>query len=145
MPAQNLKAAISDAAKRIADPSSPRKSARDLFRAGILVFGDSDGGQFSSFQKTEPDYLDKRKVNVQRAAVPRTRPAFKDGWELSFVIEIMASDHINVDMLHRALSDAGRFNGLGDYRPDFGRFRIDTFEILQDVVETSKSTKVKPS
>jgi hypothetical protein len=148
MPAMNFKSSICDAAKRMPDPSSPRKSARDLFRAGILVHGDRNNGQMPTLGKEAPDYMDKRKVNVQRAAVPRTRPAFKAGWELTFIIEVIASEHIDLDMVHKAVTDAGTFHGLGDYRPDFGRFRIESFKKLTDSPEpiaSKKSAKTKPS
>ena len=125
LPGINFKAAICEAARYVQDPRSPRKSARDLFRAGIRVRGNA------SFGKATWDYLDTRKVNVQRNAIARTRPAFAPGWRLTFTIEVNSPEYIDANLLHEVVARAGRFCGLGDFRPDFGVFRVDRFEVLE--------------
>lgn len=72
-PGINFKAALCEAARYQQDPRSPRKSARDLVRAGIKVPG------MASFGRKTWDYLDVRKCTVQRNAITRTRPAFNAG------------------------------------------------------------------
>jgi len=64
-PGINFKSALCETARYQQDPRSPRKSARDLFRAAIKVRGEA------SFGKQTWDYEDVRKVNVQRNAVAR--------------------------------------------------------------------------
>lgn len=125
LPGLNFKAAICEAAKFAQDPRSPRKSARDLFRAGLRVRG------LASFGTKEWDTLDVRKVNVQRNAVARSRPAMLAGWKLKFTIEILLPEYITQQWLHEVVTNAGRICGLGDFRPDFGTFMVTNFKVLE--------------
>src|SRR6185503_11657463 len=68
IPGLMLKAALCTSAKFSQDPRSPRKSAYDLFRAGIKIPG------MSSLGKKTWDFIDQRKVNVQRNGIVRARP-----------------------------------------------------------------------
>ncbi len=34
------------------------------------------------------------------------------------------------DMIYRILVDAGRFYCLGDFRPEFGLFKVDKFNVV---------------
>lgn len=123
-PGVNFKAALCEAAKFTQDPRSPRKSARDLFRAGLRVRG------FASFGKTTWDFLDKRPVMVQMNRVARVRPAFSAGWELTFTIEVLLPEYITPDVLNEIVVRAGRTIGIGDHRPDFGTFMVTSFTVL---------------
>lgn len=124
IPPSNFKAALCEAGRYLQDPRSPRKSARDLFRACLIV---SEGG---SLGVETWDYLDKRRVCVQRNAVARTRPAFLAGWKASFIVQVTAGEMVGVDLLSDAVTRAGQFVGLCDFRPDFGRFRVESFKVL---------------
>lgn len=126
LPGLNFKASLCQAAKFTQDPRSPRKSAFDLFRAGIKVRGDASLG------KTTWDYVDARKVNVQRNGITRQRPAFYAGWQAQFLIEVILPEYIGADLLNEVLVRAGRVIGVGDFRPDFGTFRIDAFRVRHE-------------
>lgn len=76
----------------------------------------------------KPLYLDMRPVIVQRARVVRIRPVFKEGWELSFEIQVL-DDEIQPSLLQDILALAGKSVGIGDYRPKFGRFQVTRFEV----------------
>lgn len=125
LPGLNFKAALCEAAKFAQDPRSPRKSARDLFRAGLRVRG------MATFGKDTWDTLDVRKVNVQQSAVARTRPAMLSGWKLSFTIEVLLPEYITAEWLNDIVTNAGRIIGLGDFRPDFGTFMVTGFDVLK--------------
>lgn len=118
-------AALADAGRRVQDPSSPRKSMRDLCKAAIIPLDDIAPLQPDT---KEWDYLDVRRVVVQRNAVPRERPAMRAGWRITFRLLINAPEYINPAMLRLLINRAGKFNGLGDFRPTFGRFDIVGFE-----------------
>lgn len=122
LPGLNFKASIVEAARYQQDPRSPRKSARDIVRAGIRIAG------MASFGKKTWDYLDTRRVSVQRNAVPRVRPAMNAGWHLKYRIEVLLPEYISVEFLHALVEQAGRVVGLGDFRPDFGTFRVTSFK-----------------
>lgn len=66
---------------------------------------------------------------VQRARIVRARPRFDD-WELSFQI-INTDERIRKETLKQILSDAGRYFGIGDYHPRFGRFEVIKFEQIK--------------
>lgn len=134
IPGAYLAGAISGpagAAKYRQDPRSPRKSALDLFKAGVAVTTELAPIITSSGDKaTEPDYYDRRRVTVQRAGVTRVRPAFLAGWSASMVVTVLLPQYISPALLHDVLVDAGRLVGIADFRPTFGRFQVTAFTLL---------------
>lgn len=123
IPGEYLRGAIINAAKFRQDPRSPRKSAMDLFKAAIVVTTPLAGLGVESW-----DYLDRRRVTIQRAGVNRTRPAMKAGWEATFDLMILLPEYIDRNSLRETIENAGRLIGIGDFRPTFGRFGIVKFE-----------------
>jgi len=123
------------AAKYRQDPRSPRKSALDLWTAGVLALTDlapihrADGST-----TTEWDYLDRRRVVVQQAAVPRERPAFAKGWSATVELLVNTPEYISQFDLLESLTKAGRMTGVGDFRPTFGRFQVTNFVVSRDVL-----------
>ncbi len=120
VPGANLKASILNAAKFSQDPRSPRKSAMDLFKAGIFVATD-----IASLGITDWEFEDKRRAPVQRQGITRIRPGVKTGWRMTFEIRVILPEYIGISMLHEVLERAGRLIGLCDYRPEYGRFRVE--------------------
>ena len=123
IPGEYLRQAIIHAAKFRQDPRSPRKSAMDLFKAGVVSLT-----ALASLGKVEWDYEDKRRVVIQRNGVNRTRPAMKAGWRADFQLMVLLPEYISRDDLHQVISNAGRLVGVGDFRPTYGRFNIIKFE-----------------
>jgi hypothetical protein len=72
--------------------------------------------------------VDVRSVVIQRSRIPRARPRF-DKWALEFEITNNDPTIIHSDTLKRILIDAGKYCGLGDYRPEFGLFEVEKFEV----------------
>lgn len=70
-------------------------------------------------------YLRKGAI-VGQSRVIRTRPRFKE-WRCSFEIEIL-DDGPDPSHVERALADAGRLIGMGDWSPRYGRFQVTSFE-----------------
>jgi hypothetical protein len=137
LPGEYLRGSMIDprngAAKYQQDPRSSRKSALDLFRAGIVSLTDlapitrSDG-----HLAAEWDYVDQRRVTVQRAGVTRHRPALNAGWSAEVTLMCLLPQYIDQRLLHRTLTDGGRLVGVADFRPTFGRFSITRYEIQTD-------------
>lgn len=120
------------AAKYRQDPRSPRKSALDLFRAGVVAVTDL-APMYSNGSKVPAstwDYLDERRVTVQRAGITRVRPAFLAGWRATVCLQVLTPEYIAPGLLQDVLTAAGRLVGVADFRPTFGRFRIAKFEVL---------------
>ena len=122
MPGTNFKASICAAAKFSQDPRSRQKSAKDLFRAGIKVKGDA------SFGKKDWDFVDARRCVIKQNAISRRRPGLRAGWTLTFRMLIILPEYISEEWLQEVVERAGKTCGLGDFRPDFGTFRITSFK-----------------
>ncbi len=123
IPGEYLRQSVIQSAKYRQDPRSPRKSAMDLFKAGLVSLTElADTG------KKEWDYLDQRRVVIQRSGVTRTRPALLAGWSATFQLEVLLPEYIDPNFLYEVLSQAGRLIGIGDFRPSYGRFQVVRFE-----------------
>ena len=127
IPGEYLRQSIIHAARSHADPRSPRKSARDLFTAGVICLT-----ELAPLGVSEWDYVDMRRVVVQRNAITRCRPAMRAGCMLNFVFQVQVPEYLPEDLLQRVMSDAGRLVGIGDFRPTYGRFSITQFMRLAD-------------
>ena len=127
IPGEYLRQAIIEAAKYRQDPRSPRKSAKDLFKAAIISLTD-----LASTGATEPDYLDRRRVCVMRAAVTRVRPALNAGWSATFQLMVQVPEYISPQLLNAVIADAGHLVGVGDFRPSYGRFVVTGFNVLDE-------------
>jgi hypothetical protein len=127
LPGEYLRQSIIGAAKYRQDPRSPRKSAQDLTKAAVVALT-----PLASLGIREWDYDHRCRAQVQRAGITRVRPAIKAGWKATFVLLVHLPEYVSTTMLHGLITDAGRFVGVGDYRPTYGRFQIVGFEILTD-------------
>ena len=123
LPGEYLRGSIINAAKFRQDPRSPRKSAMDLFKAAIVVTS-----PLASLGSKEWDYLDRRRVMIQRAGINRTRPAMRAGWTATFDLLVMLPEYVDRNMLRETIESAGRLIGVGDFRPTFGRFGVVRYE-----------------
>jgi len=126
IPGEYVRQAIINAAKYRPDPRSPRKSAMDLFKAGVVSLTD-----LASTGVTKWDFEDKRRVQVQRAGITRVRPALKQGWAIQVELLVNLPEYIAPADLLEVIVNAGRLIGLGDFRPTYGRFSVVSFECLQ--------------
>jgi hypothetical protein len=126
IPGEYFRMALVGAAKYQQDPRSPRKSAQDLFKAGVVVLD-----ELCSLGTREWDYLDRRRVMVQRNGITRARPAMEKGWRATVRLQVLTPEYINPHLLNATLQTTGRLIGVGDFRPTYGRFQIVHFEVLQ--------------
>lgn len=127
VPGEYLRGAVIHAAKFQQDPRSPRKSAMDLFKAAIVSLT-----ELASLGARHWDYLDKRRVVIQRNGVTRSRPAMKEGWQATFILMCNLPEYIDEQLLNSTIQQAGKLIGLADFRPSYGRFNVIEFEVLKD-------------
>ena len=114
------------------------KTYKDLVRASVYVEPElipfmRDGEPITVPEKpthnpNESFYVDVRPVIVARARVLRSRGAVGKGWKLEFALQVI-DDQLGLDVLQQILEEAGRTVGVGDFRPRFGRFRVERFSI----------------
>lgn len=124
IPGEYLRQAAVYAAKFRQDPRSPRKSAFDLYKAGVVSLTN-----LASLGSKQWDYLDRRRVCIQRNGVTRTRPGMLKGWKAEFELMVLTPEYIDPMTLRDVIEQAGRLIGMADFRPTFGRFGIVGFEV----------------
>ena len=116
LPGEYLRGSIVGAAKFKQDPRSPRKSAMDLFKAGVITMT-----PLASLGVKEWDYEDRRRVVVQRSGITRVRPAMRSGWKAQIQLMVNIPEYIDQAFLLDVLSTAGKLIGVGDLdRPMVG-------------------------
>lgn len=125
IPGMYLVQSIIHAAKFRQDPRSPRKSAMDLFKAGVVPMT-----ALASLGTKKWDYEHRCRAVVQRNGITRCRPAFKAGWVTDIEIQVILPEYIPPDVLHEVAVNAGRLVGLADQRPTYGRFAVTRFARL---------------
>lgn len=119
LPSISLEAAIIDGAKK--------SKLGKAFKSSVFVNDDAVlniGTKYkvaSELWKNEA-FRDVRGVRIGQSRVMRTRPIFRE-WSSSFVV-MYDDEQVNLGDVQRALVDAGRISGVGDFRPKFGRFDV---------------------
>jgi len=117
-PGMNLERLILDGAKKI--------KMGTTIKSALMVPDDS------VMEAAYPKDMDKRfescriasKVKVGQASIIRTRPIF-DNWSLTFKV-LFNEELLNLRDLEQILEIAGSQIGLGDWRPRFGRFIVES-------------------
>jgi len=123
MPALNVKAMLREAGRNY-KISGRRTTFGAAIKAGI------DIEPFYIPLKHNGWKVDLRPVVVQRSRILRARPRF-DEWELEFYIINKDPNVLLRDTMKRIIEDAGKWIGLGDYRPEFGLFNVEEFKVVE--------------
>jgi hypothetical protein len=125
IPSEYFRMAIINAAKFRQDPRSPRKSAMDLFKAAIAGMD-----PYCTLRVKQWDYVDMRRVMVQRNGITRHRPAINTGWKVIVLLQVLLPEYVPPSMLNEVVQSAGRLIGVGDFRPTYGRFQVIGFRTI---------------
>lgn len=125
LPGEYLRMSMIAASKFRQDPRSPRKSMMDLAKAAIISLT-----PLASLGVKVWDYEDRRRVCIQRAAITRSRPAFKAGWTATIQLQCNLPEYISPSLLNEVIQQAGKLIGVGDFRPSYGRFQVVGFKVL---------------
>jgi hypothetical protein len=125
LPGNYVQSSMVHAAKYRQDPRSPRKSAMDLYKAGIVTLT-----PLGSLGTKKWEFEHSSRVLVQRSAITRVRPAFKVGWKVKLDFLVNLPEYISPQDFHDVLINAGRLVGVGDWRPTYGRFNVTSFKLL---------------
>lgn len=73
------------------------------------------------------EYVDQRTVKIGTSKTIRTRPIFPK-WKSVFTCWL-DTDKMDVEQLVQIVENAGKYVGIGDYRPRFGKFTITKKEV----------------
>lgn len=125
LPGEYLRQSVIHAAKYRQDPRSPRKSAMDLYKAGVVSLT-----PLASLGIRAWDYEHQCRVTIQRNGVTRVRPAIRAGWSATVQLLVNLPEYIPPDALQDVLFNAGRLIAVGDFRPSYGRYAVTHFELM---------------
>lgn len=132
-PSDHIEAALRYAAKSFKIPGKRGATYGKLVGSAITV------EPFAIPHKIQSWETDAKAVRVQKARVVRYRPRF-DEWELDFTITIL-DEQLGVDVLKQIIDHAGKYSGLGDFRPQlsgkYGKFIVTSWKEMNG----SKSKK----
>ena len=83
------------------------------------------------FGKEAPDFIHEhwgRRPPKTGGACMIKRPAFREGWELSFRLSVV-DDRIPAGDIRKSLDEAGLLVGMGSWRPEYGRFVVTEWSV----------------
>lgn len=123
-PGWNLKKCFMDGA-RLGEVKHGKKGIAQYLQALLIVDGDPQFGR-----------VDYDGLHVCQGRIPpRTgpmvtiyRPKLDAGWSLTFRL-LIADTTIHPDTLKQIISFAGLLAGLGAWRPEYGRFVLERFDV----------------
>jgi hypothetical protein len=120
VPSRQVKASMREAAKNF-------KNKRGNHKATILssVFINEEKLPLN----TREYIVDVSPVNIQKNKVLRHRPRF-DKWAVEFTATV-DDQRMSAKLFKDILEEAGAVKGVGDYRPEYGRFKVEKCEIME--------------
>lgn len=117
IPAWNLLRCLQDGAKRSKRGQDVLRGVHPITEHAALGY---DGIHDPEAMWKSQEYVLRKTVGVQRSRTTRTRPVF-EGWTLTLPVEI-DPEVFDLDALTHSWVQAGRYAGLGEMRPVYGRF-----------------------
>jgi len=129
-PAWHIRSSIVNAAVEYQIPGKGKKTYKNPARAAIFVNPEFIPLRMDGQAVTEPTEIDLRPaVTARGQAKPTRRPLFAAGHRLTFLI-YSYWNLVPGAVLRDILIKAGRIYGIGDYRPEFGRFEVVEFVMV---------------
>ena len=124
MPSLTILACLRKSAVNFKVPGRGKKTYKDFIYAGVRI--EPENIPLITENGWEADL---QAVVIGGGRVIKARPRFNE-WKLNFEAEIL-DVIITPATLKEILTDAGKFNGLLDFRPLFGLFEVKEFEKVE--------------
>lgn len=117
IPSMAVLSAMRKAATQLKKAGAGKKTLKDFVFSGLRV-------EPEMIELPDQNYeVDIRPVVIMRSRIMRARPLFKN-WEATFQVEIIDEQTWDAGMVRQVLEEAGRYQGLLDFRPLFGTFEV---------------------
>jgi len=126
VPSLNILAALKQAGTDYKVPGRGKKTFKNYIYAGVGIEPFEIPLQTNGTDPRKAWEIDLQPVVVVRSRVMRSRPRFNQ-WGLAFIMEIL-DPIIQPEILKEILESAGRYQGLCDFRPLFGLFKVTGFK-----------------
>lgn len=121
LPAWNVLRCLQDGAKRHKRGQDVLRGVYPITEHADLIYDGSDE-PLELWQ--DGGFALRKTVGIQRSRTMRTRPIFHD-WQAELAVEVDATV-FDIDTLQNCWNDAGKYAGLGEMRPVYGRFAATT-------------------
>jgi hypothetical protein len=138
LPGWNVKKCLMDGA-RMGEVKHGKKSIVQYLQALVIIDGDA------SFGRVEYDGLHVCQGRIPPRTGPMVtlyRPKLDPGWALRFRM-IVADSTIHPETMKQIITFAGLLAGLGAWRPEYGRFVLERFEVSG--FDTTAAPAAKPA
>lgn len=126
IPAINLKRCIQDGAKRSKQGKTVDEGLQTIEAQFPLIYS---GPRGIKELQADKNFRDTRLVGVDGRLTLRTRPCFRE-WGLVGEFR-MIPEVLSLSDLKSYAQQAGELKGLGDYRPEYGKFTVDLVEVVE--------------
>lgn len=118
IPSMHFLASMRKAATSLKKPGAGgKKSLKDFVFSGLTIT------ELLIPLSNQTHEIDIQPVKVGPARIPRARARF-DTWGATFHLEIIDEQTWDPGMVRNVLEEAGKYNGIGDYRPLYGTFSV---------------------
>lgn len=137
LPGWNIKRCFLDGA-RMGEVKHGKRAIGPYLQALMIVDGDGE------FGRVEYDGLHVCQGRIPPRTGPMVtlyRPKLDPGWVLTFRLNI-ANTTFPPETLKQIITFAGMLSGLGAWRPEYGRFMLEEFEVTDDG-ESTPAVKTK--
>jgi hypothetical protein len=122
VPFMHLLSAMRKAATNLKKGGAGKKTLKDFVFSGLQISPDL-------IELTPQNYdVDIQMVRVGTARVPRARPLFKN-WGIDFKISIVDEQTWDAGTVRQVLEEAGKYQGIGDFRPLYGTFEVVSMKV----------------
>lgn len=122
VPFMHLLSAMRKAATNLKKGGAGKKTLKDFVFSGLQISPDL-------IVLDNQDYVvDIQMVRVGTARVPRARPLFKQ-WGITFQITIVDEQTWDAGTVRQVLEEAGKYQGVGDFRPLYGTFTVESMKV----------------
>jgi hypothetical protein len=117
VPSMAVLSAMRKAATQLKKAGAGKKTLRDFVFSGLRI-------EPEMIELPDQKYeVDIRPVVVMRSRIMRARPIFKN-WMLNFTVDIVDEMTWDAGTVRQVIEEAGKYNGLLDFRPLFGTFEV---------------------
>lgn len=97
-----------------------KKTYKEYIKSGIII------SENEIILNPQEYIVNNTPVVVGRSRIIRSRPEFKN-WNCKFTIEI-TDESLDSNIIKDILVEAGKYKGVGDFRPEYGRFEVTEFK-----------------
>jgi len=100
-----------------------KKTYKEYIKAGIFI-------DETEIKLDQQEYIiHTEPVVINRSRVLSWRPRFNE-WSCGFTMNVLNED-LDKTTLREILDNAGKYKGVGDHRPDYGRFEVTEFKEIK--------------